>query len=35
MQAQLEVLQRGRIEEDSWKKDIVEKEIEESGEEQW
>jgi len=34
MQAQLEALQRGKIEEDSWKKDIAKEEIEESGEEQ-
>jgi len=33
MQAQLEALQRGKIEEDGWKKDIAKEEIEEFGKE--
>jgi len=35
MQAQLVTLQKEKIEEDSWKKDIAKEEIEESGEEPW
>ena len=35
IQAQLEALQKGEIEEDSWKKDMVKEEIEEFSDGPW